>query len=174
MNSTLSAPTSTNVRSSVNAAVSTPPALKPLLVRNGQGRVIRAFGDEVTVLMGGRDTAGAYTAFLNSTPPGGGPPPHRHHREDEWFYVLEGCVSFFIAGGWKDAKAGEFVFAPRGSVHTFKNNTAEPTLMLIHTSPSGFEDFFAEAAEEFVRPGGPDMGRAIAIAGRHGIEFVQP
>jgi hypothetical protein len=45
--------------------------------------------------------------------------------------------------------------------------------MLIHTAPSGFETFFAEAAEEFARPGGPDMNRAVAIAGKHGIRFVQ-
>jgi uncharacterized cupin superfamily protein len=28
------------------------------------------------------------------TPPGGGPGPHYHEREDEWFYIIEGRVSF--------------------------------------------------------------------------------
>ena len=44
--------------------------------------------------------------------------------------------------------------------------------MLIHTSPSGFEKFFTQAAEEFAHPGGPDLNRAIAIAGNYGIRFV--
>lgn len=164
---------------SASASLPQPPAaailtLAPLLARAGQGRVLRAFGDEVTVLMGGRDTAGAYTAFLNTTPPGGGPPPHRHVREDEWFFVIEGRMSFLLDGQWHEAQPGDFVFAPRGSVHTFKNPSDRPTRMLVHTAPSGFEDFFAEAAQEFARPDGPDLGRAVAIAARHGIEILAP
>lgn len=149
-------------------------ALAPLLARAGQGRVIRAFGDEITLLMTGRDTGGAYTAFIERTLPGGGPPPHFHEREDEWFFVLEGTVSFFVEGRWHDAQPGDFVFAPRRSVHTFKNNTSQPTRILIHTSPSGFEDFFAEAEQEFSRPGGPDLARAVAIAAKHGIQIMGP
>ena len=122
--------------------------------------------------MSGRETGGAYTAFIAVTPPGGGPPPHRHEREDEWFFILEGTVSFLIDGRWHDTQPGDFVFAPRGSVHTFKNNTAQPVRMLLHTAPSGFEDFFAEAEQEFNRPGGPDMARAIAIAAKHGIQIM--
>lgn len=124
--------------------------------------------------MSGRETGGAYTAFTVVTPPAGGPPPHRHDREDEWFFILEGVVSFLIEGKWHDARPGDFAFAPRGAVHTFKNNTAQPARMLIHTAPSGFEDFFAEAEQEFNRPGGPDMGRAIAIAAKHGIQIMAP
>ena len=45
--------------------------------------------------------------------------------------------------------------------------------MLIQTSPSGFEKFFAEAAEEFAKPGGPDMQRVVQIAEAHGIHFVE-
>lgn len=152
----------------------TVPTLAPLLARAGQGRVIRAFGDEITLLMTGRDTGGAYTAFIETTRPGGGPPPHSHEREDEWFYVLEGPVSFFVEGRWHDANAGDFIFAPRNSIHTFKNNGTQPSRMLIHTSPSGFEDFFAEAEQEFSRPGGPDLGRAVAIAAKYGIKIIGP
>lgn len=158
----------------IQPAPAGPAASAPLLTRSGQGRVIRAFGDEITLLMGGRDNGGAYTAFLDRTPPGGGPPPHRHEREDEWFYVLEGTVSFLLDGRWHDARPGDFAFAPRGSVHTFRNNTTQPTRMLVHTAPSGFEDFYLEAEQEFNRPGGPDMARAVAIAARHGIQILAP
>jgi quercetin dioxygenase-like cupin family protein len=148
------------------------PTLAPVMVPPGTGQVLRAFGEEVTILLEGSQTGGQFTAFLEVTPPGGGPPPHFHEREHEWFYVLEGCVSFFTDGEWSDAHPGDVVFAPRQGVHTFKNNTGRPTRMLIHTAPSGFEKFFAEAAQEFARPGGPDMNRAVAIAGKYGIRFV--
>jgi quercetin dioxygenase-like cupin family protein len=147
--------------------------LKPTIIKSSQSPVHRAFGDTIRFHLTGAQTGGAITMFTDITPPGGGPPPHFHEREDEWFHVLEGCVSFFVEGRWHDAHPGDSVFAPRGVVHAFKNNTATPTKLLIHTSPSGFEKFFAEEAEEFAKPGGPDMNRAFAIAAKHGIKFVQ-
>jgi hypothetical protein len=45
--------------------------------------------------------------------------------------------------------------------------------MLVHTSPSGFEVFFARCAAEFAKPGPPDMSRLVEIAGEYGIHFVK-
>jgi quercetin dioxygenase-like cupin family protein len=145
----------------------------PLIKPSSQSRVLLAFGSEATVLLDGQDTGGKLTSLIEVTPPGVGPPPHYHDREDEWFYILEGTVSFFANGEWRDAKPGDMVFAPRHSVHAFKNNTSLPTRMLIQLSPSGFENFFAEAALEFAKPEGPDMNRAVEIANSYGIHFVQ-
>jgi hypothetical protein len=64
------------------------------------------------------------------------------------------------------------VFAPRRSVPTFKNVGDQPSKLLIHLTPSGFENFFAAAAAEFAQPGGPDMNRVMKIAADHGIRFV--
>jgi quercetin dioxygenase-like cupin family protein len=147
------------------------PNLAPVIGQPGTGRLLRAFGEEVTILLDGSQTGGQFTAFLEQTAPGGGPPPHLHEREDEWFYVVEGRVSFLIADSWIEATPGDVVFAPRQLVYTFKNNTDRATKMLIHTSPSGFEKFFGEAATEFVKPGGLDISRAVAIAGEYGIRF---
>lgn len=170
MSTTSSVPASSPIRPA--APVLSIPALAPHFARGPEARVIRAFGSEIRVLLSGAETGGAYTAFLDLTPPGGGPPPHRHANEDEWFYVLEGVVSFLIDGRWHDAQPGDLVFAPRNSVHTFKNNSPQTTRMLLHTSPAGFEDFYAEAEQEFNRPGGPDLARAVAIAAKHGIEIL--
>jgi quercetin dioxygenase-like cupin family protein len=144
----------------------------PAISLSGQGQVVHAYGEEVTFLLEGKHTGGRYTMFFEITPPGGGPPPHYHKTEDEWFYVLEGTASFFADGEWTDVPAGGAVFMPKGNVHTFKNNTGRPLKQLIQTSPSGFEDFLRKSAEEFARPGGPDMDRIMQIAGEHGIHFV--
>jgi hypothetical protein len=45
--------------------------------------------------------------------------------------------------------------------------------MLIATTASEFENFFARCGEEFAEPGGPDMGRITQIGVEHGIHFVQ-
>jgi uncharacterized cupin superfamily protein len=148
--------------------------MKPTLTQADQAPVLRAFGEELHLHIGAEQTGGSFTMFTEITPPDGGPPPHWHENEDECFYILEGTVSFLFDDRWTDAHPGDTVFAPRKQVHTFKNNTSQPTKMLIHTSPAGFERFFAEAAKEFANPGGPDMQRAVQIAEAHGIHFVQP
>lgn len=138
------------------------------------GSILRAFGEEVHLYLTAEDTGGRFTQWLEITPPEGGPPPHYHENEEEWFHVLEGRVSFFHDGRWEEVGPGARVFAPRGSVHTFKNTGDKPSRMLLTTMPSGFEDFFAKCAAEFANPGGPDMPRLLEIAAEHGIHFVNP
>jgi quercetin dioxygenase-like cupin family protein len=136
------------------------------------GRVLRAFGDEVTILLGAAETGGKHAVFTTVTPPGGGPPPHYHLNEDESFYVLEGRVEFLKDNAWVEVPVGTSVFTPRGVVHAFRNPGDQPLRMVLHTSPSGFENFFARCAEEFAKPGPPDMQRITEICAEHGIHFV--
>ncbi len=142
------------------------------IVPPAAGRVIRAFGDEVTICLGAAETDGRYALFTVVTPPGGGPPPHFHANEDEWFLVLEGRVEFLKGGTWVEAPVGSVVFTPRGVVHAYRNRGDGPLRMLVHTSPAGFETFFSRCAEVFARPGPPDTARLVAIAAEHGIHFV--
>jgi quercetin dioxygenase-like cupin family protein len=134
--------------------------------------VVEAFGDRVTFHLTGRETGGKYTSFLSETPPGSGPPPHWHDREDEWFLVLEGRAEFFSDGAWAEVPVGTAVYAPRGAVHAFRNAGDTILKLMIHVSPSGFEDFFGRCAAEFHREGGPDMARVVEIAAEHGIHFA--
>jgi quercetin dioxygenase-like cupin family protein len=142
-----------------------------IVVKPSDMKVMEAFGDRVTFRLTGRETGGKYTAFLVETPPGGGPPPHVHDREDEWFQVLEGEVEFFSAGQWTKVEAGSSVFAPRGSIHCFRNVGNTTLRQLIHTAPSGFEDFFAAITAEWQAEGGPDMERVVAISADYGISY---
>lgn len=150
------------------------PTAEPILIAPADGRVHRAFGEELTVKLASADTNGAFALCSELTPPGGGPPLHFHLHEDELFIVQEGRVSFCIEGRWQDVGPGGVVFAPRGSVHTFRNNTDAPCRQWILTTPAGFETFIARCAAEFARAGGPDMARILAISAEHGIHFLPP
>lgn len=143
-----------------------------VVVPPSEATVVEAFGDRVTFHLTGRETGGRVTQFLVETAPGGGPPPHWHENEDEWFLVLEGQAEFFKDGVWTPVAAGSAVFAPRGSVHAFRNAGQTPLKQLLSTSPSGFETFFTRIAEEFRREGGPDMARVVEISAEHGIHYA--
>ncbi|MHA3773911.1 cupin domain-containing protein [Verrucomicrobiota bacterium sgz303538] len=148
------------------------PTLSPCIVPPAAGTVIRAFGEEVTILLGGKDTDGQFTMWTEVTPPGGGPPPHYHLNEDEWFFPMEGRVEFFKDNSWTEVPMGTAVFMPKGVAHAFRNPGEKPLKMLIHSTPSGFETFFARCAEEFTKSSPPDMARIIEISAEHGIHFV--
>ena len=137
------------------------------LVHMHEGRTLSAFGETFVILLDGKQTGEKFTAFLSISLPGGGPGPHYHDHEDEWFYILEGQVDFFLDGTWTALSPGDCVYSPRGSVHGFKNNTDQPIRLFINITPSGIEHFFSDAADEWAR-GEPDMSRILALAEKYG------
>jgi quercetin dioxygenase-like cupin family protein len=143
------------------------------IVRQYDARVLHAFGEEITILLDGERTAGTLAMWTEITPPGGGPPPHYHLNDDETFHVIEGRVSFLLDDKWHEVGPGGAAFMPRGVVHTFKNVGDRPSRMLLMTTLSGFEKFFARCAAGFAQHGGPDMSRIIEIGADHGIHFLQ-
>jgi quercetin dioxygenase-like cupin family protein len=157
-----------NIEADVVANQGTP-ALPLAVVQPGEGRLCRLFGEEITIQLDAKQTGGKFTTFVEVSPPGGGPPPHTFAIEDQWFFVLEGRMSVLADGRWTEVSPGTAFFAPRKSVHTFKNIGDKPSRMLVHTSPSGIEKFFTIADAEFAKPGGPDMARVMTIAAEHGL-----
>jgi quercetin dioxygenase-like cupin family protein len=148
------------------------PTLPITVAAPGSGKRFHALGDEVTVLLGGEQTGGAFTLVEVVTPPGGGPPPHWHTREDECFLILEGRIELWQDGVWSEAPTGSTIFLPRGSRHTYRNPGDTPLRMIVHAAPAGFEVFFERFAEACNTPGGPDVARLTAVAADHGIHFL--
>ena len=140
----------------------------------GSGKVFKALGDEVTVLLSGEQTGGAFAMAQIVTPPGGGPPPHWHTNEDEWFLVQEGRIELWRDGTWTEVPAGTAIFLPRGIPHTYRNCGDTPLRLIVHAAPAGFEVFFGRMAGACAAPGGPDMQRIGEIAAEHGIFFAVP
>jgi mannose-6-phosphate isomerase-like protein (cupin superfamily) len=148
------------------------PLSKSIIVQPGAGKDLRAFGNTLSVMLGGEQTGGAFSVMSELAPPGGGPPLHVHGTEDEVFLVVEGRISYFANGSWSEVGAGGVVYLPRGVEHCYRNVGTTPSRHWIITTPSGFENFFAHCADEFARPGGPDMQRVVEIHQEHGIELL--
>ena len=148
-------------------------ALSPIIVQPGAGKDLHAFGDVLTLKLGGEQTGNQLSVLFGMTPPGGGPPLHVHHRDDEIFLVVEGRLSYFVYGEWIEVGPGGVVYLPREVPHSYRNVGETPSRHWVITTPSGFEVFFSRCAEEFAKAGGPDMGRILEILDEHGGAMLE-
>lgn len=142
------------------------------VVQPGEGRTISAFGNEILFKLTGQETGGRLVLGLATAPPGSGAPLHVHEAEDEVFIIVEGRYRITIDGTTRDAGPGAVVYLPRGSVHAFQVLGPETGRHWVMVTPSGFERFYASAAEVFAAPGPPDRARLEAISAEHRVAFV--
>lgn len=122
-----------------------------VVVRAGAGEVIEAAGVEHTFLLASAQSGGRLSVEHFSVDPGQpGAPNHIHGSHDECFYVLAGELTVSTSTGDVLLGDGDVAFAPRGSVHGFRNDHVnEPVLALCISTPAGYEEFFraVQAAE---------------------------
>ena len=84
-----------------------------------EGEAFWLLGMLQTIKIGKNDTAGKYGLLEIVVPEGVGSPWHVHPEEDEWFYVLEGELTFWVADTRMSLEAGSFAFGPKNVPHTF-------------------------------------------------------
>lgn len=147
-----------------------------VLLTPTQGERFDIIGGGVRILLDGNASGGQSLVFETPIPPGEGPPLHKHEREDELFYIVRGRFKFVVDGKEFIAEPGAFAYAPRGSVHAFKNIGNAEGLMLITCTPAGLEVPFR--AVRMPEPGSgkqPMTPEQLGeVFGRHGITFVGP
>ena len=97
--------------------------------------------------------------------PGIEPPMHVHRHEDEWYYLLDGEVTFHVGPQTYRGVPGSFVFLPRSVPHTFTIQSPTARMLLLN-APGGFERMFELA------PSTPD--EAMAALARYDVEVVAP
>lgn len=149
----------------------------PVVLRTAaEGKAVAVVGDVYRFLALGDETGGRYAMWEAIVPPGGGPPPHVHSREEEAFYVLDGTVTFQVAGETRVLTAGMFANMPAGMPHAFKNESTSPARMLITVAPAGLEKMFFEFGTELPAgatsaspPTKAEIEKLLAVAPRYGI-----
>src|SRR3954447_17754764 len=155
-------------------------ALAPIALGPGEGEHFWFFGGVTTIKADGAGTGGRMMLTEQSAPRGSGSPLHVHHAEDEWFYVLEGELTIWVAGETVVAPAGAFVFGPRDVPHTFIFSSDAARFLLV-TQAAGFEGFIrtlgtpapvAEIPPAQAAP--PDMAPVLQAAADHGLEILGP
>ena len=146
----------------------------------GEGEHLWFFGGLTTIKAGGAGTGGRVMVTEHVAPRGSGSPLHVHHNEDEWFYVLEGELTIWVAGETVVADAGAFVFGPRHVPHTFVVSSERARFLLV-TEPAGFEDFVRALAVPARAPeippaptAPPDIAPVLRAAAGYGLAILGP
>jgi mannose-6-phosphate isomerase-like protein (cupin superfamily) len=110
----------------------------------GEGPTYEFHGAEVVIKASGQDTAGQLSVMESSYPSALSAHPHVHAGEDEMFFVLEGELTGFCDDDRWVARAGCFVFVPRGRRHGFTVTSNGPAKALVITGPPQLDRQIAE------------------------------
>jgi quercetin dioxygenase-like cupin family protein len=151
-----------------------------IALRAGEGEALWFLGQLVTIKSSSESTGGRVGVTETLAPRDSGSPLHVHHNEDEWFYVLDGELTFWVGGDVITADAGSFVYGPRDIPHTFLVSSDKARFLLV-AEPAGFEGFVravGEPARELAIPPAatepPDIAGLTAVAAEYGMEILGP
>lgn len=117
-------------------------------------------------------TGGVFSLTESRSSRGAVVAPHVHDVHDEGQYVLEGEYRFTIEDVEHVARAGDFVFVPRGVVHSFAVGD-EGGRCLTFFVPGGYEAVFRDVAVEIAN-GHVHEWEWGHIAREHGTRFLIP
>lgn len=142
-----------------------------VVMRQGEGEALSVMGAGVRFLCPAEKTGMSWSMMEVTLPRHAGPPPHEHPW-DEAYYVVEGEVRFGMEGREVLAKAGDFLYAPGGTLHSFQGASERPARVLIFDAPAHAESFFREVDRE-VKEMPRDLAKVPEIGQRHQIRFVR-
>ena len=138
--------------------------------RRHKGEVLSVLGTQVKFLCASSNTAGGFSLLEVELPKGSGAPPH-HHPWDEAYYLVSGRLEFQLGMDTIAMSAGDFIYAPGGTVHSFTGASDEPATMLVFDSPAHSEAFFRELDRE-VKVIPDDLAKVPDIGKRHKLTFL--
>ena len=88
------------------------PSVAPIALQPGEGDARWFLGFLITIKSTAEITNGRVAVIEHFGTQGLGSPLHVHRNEDEWFYVTEGELTFWVGGETINAPAGSFVYEP--------------------------------------------------------------
>lgn len=136
----------------------------------GEGRRHEARGSVMFFKATAETTSGQLSLMERTLPPAGRmPPPHVHVGCEEAYYVLDGLVTFLLAGDERTVGRDTFVLVPSGTGHTFGNTSAEPARLLVMHSPA-LDGYFAELETLWSKETPPSVEDERALMLRYGME----
>lgn len=122
------------------------PELHPVGIGEDRFGKLHSLGfSDLAFKVGTEETGGNLFVIEHRNLKPGGPPLHLHFHQEEWFYVMEGRVTFIVGGQKLTLGPGESILAPRRIPHTF-SSVVPSSHLLIGFAPAGMmEQYFRDA-----------------------------
>ncbi len=139
----------------------------------GEGDRLAMLGTD-TLVLAGRRTGASFTVLAAEWPAGGGAPAHVHDDEDEAFYVLDGRLRVKCGSAEWLLEPGGFVYLPRAVIHQPSVEGERGARVLVITSRTGLEDFFAEVGAEVASGAAPDLALLDRVGAPYGLRHFPP
>ena len=132
--------------------------------------VICIGGLELRFLQSKESSEGSLDLFEMIVEPGARVPiAHFHENWDETVYGLTGVSAWRVDGRDVELEPGRAVFIKRGIVHSFRNDTQEPTTCLIILTPGVLGPGYFREMAALIASGPPDPELVKATMLRHGL-----
>lgn len=132
-------------------------------------------GEDVFFKMSGDEVEGLFDYFEIRVGYLDGPPLHIHSVQHETFHVIEGELTVKVGDELVEAKAGEFLFIPKGVIHAYVNLKEGTIARAVgNLAPGGFDKFVEELSQYQATASPPDMARVREISAKHNQVFVGP
>ncbi len=140
------------------------------IIPQGAGRIFAARGSRMAFKALADQTSGDFSLMERTLPPNGRRPlPHRHPNCSEAFFVLDGVVTFAVAGSELRGGPGDFLLVPRGAAHTFGNSSDSPARLLVLHAPA-MDAYFAELDQIWSADRPPTPQEERDLMSRYGME----
>jgi quercetin dioxygenase-like cupin family protein len=132
--------------------------------------VIRIGGLELRFLQSKESSDGSLDLFEMIVQPGARVPvAHFHENWDETVYGLTGLSTWRVDGRDVELEPGRAVFIKRGIVHSFRNDTQEPTTCLNILTPGVLGPGYFREMAALIASGPPDPELVKTTMLRHGL-----
>jgi quercetin dioxygenase-like cupin family protein len=141
-------------------------------VKKGEGESMSVLGANVRFLLEAAKTGHSFSLMEVELSKDQGPPPH-DHPWDEAYYILDGDVWFMVDNAEQVFSAGDFVYAPGGTLHSFRGAGEKPARVLVFDAPATAEGFFRDANREIVNIP-EDFAKVPEIGARYQMRFMSP
>jgi quercetin dioxygenase-like cupin family protein len=147
----------------------------PYILRAGDGRCLNVAGQVMRLVAGTEETAGGFGAVVCEATQDRQPIPlHYHAKEHDTWFCTRGRLRVWYDDVSRLLTAGDFAYVKPGDIHSYQS-VAPRTQFFGVVAPGGWEGFFKEAGEDWLRPGLPpenhpfDFSRMGPSMGKYGV-----